>query len=562
LTDSDRARQRWERLVHKYRTVDGQDVVKLCDAGLQWLRANQELVNSLNVFPVPDGDTGTNMVLTMKSAAQEVEGSGEKSVGKIAHAIAHGALMGARGNSGVILSQLWRGVARALEGESVLDVDNLVTALGEARDTAYKGVVRPVEGTILTVSKAVASGAQQARENGATSVLEVLEVLVAKADESVEGTPDLLPVLKEAGVVDAGGKGLFFLLEGMLRLAKRQPLDEAEPAMQPLSAISLSAESELIEPGQDWEVVVDFKTQRDLDIDQLYEDLEALGTSVQLGQGDGMHRMHIHTRDQEQYKPIEYCRSLGTVTRVAIENLMVEGGEHLSDAEESFPFPARIEPDQIAAVVVAPGAGIARVFASLGAAAIVRGGQTMNPSTEEILSALENLPSDKIVILPNNKNILLAARQSAEMTVKQVRIVPSVSVPQGVAAMFALDPDGDIEQVFRAMESAITEPQSGALTTATRSAEIDGVRVKQGQVIGMLDGQLVTAGDSLEPTLIELLRMADTEAAELVTLYYGADLTPAQSNQMADRVRELWPNLEVEVVEGGQPHYSFLVAIE
>jgi DAK2 domain fusion protein YloV len=562
LTDTSRAPERRERLLQKYRTIDGQDLIRLCDAGLQWLRTNQELVNTLNVFPVPDGDTGTNMVLTMKSAATEVEGSGERSLDKIARAVAHGALMGARGNSGVILSQLWRGFARAVEGESVLDVNSLVGALIEARDTAYKGVVRPVEGTILTVSKAIASGAETARLQGAVSVLEVLERIVEAADESVEQTPDLLPVLKEAGVVDAGGKGLFFILEGMLRLAYRKPLDEAAASLQPLSAISPSSESELIEPGQDWEVVVDFESSSDLDIDKLYRDLEALGTSIQLGQGDGMHRMHIHTRDEEQYKPIEYCRSLGTVTRVAIENLMAQQEDRRRQRDEIFPLPARIEPGQIAAVVVAPGPGIARVFASLGAAAIVKGGQTMNPSTQEILSALENLPTDKIIILPNNKNILLAARQAAELTVKEVTVIPSLSIPQGVAAMFALDLDGDFEAVVQAMNSATKEPQSAELTSATRSAEIDGVRVQHGQVIGMLDGRLVAAADSLESALMEVLRIARADEAELVTMYYGADLIPGQSNQIADKVRKRWPNLEVEVIEGGQPHYQLLLAIE
>lgn len=562
MTNSSWAQERRQKLLQKYRTIDGQDLIRLCDAGLQWLRTNQELVNTLNVFPVPDGDTGTNMVLTMKSATSEVEGSGEKSVGKIVHAIAHGALMGARGNSGVIISQLWRGFARALEGEPVLDVDNAVGAFEEARDTAYKGVVRPVEGTILTVSKAIACGAKEARQDGATSVLEVLERIVEAADESVERTPDLLPVLKEAGVVDAGGKGLFFILEGMLRLAQRQPLDEAEASLRPLNEIAISADSDLIEPGQDWEVVVDFKSQSDLDIDKLYRDLEALGTSIQLGQGDGMHRMHIHTRDQEQYKPIDYCRSLGTVTRVSIENLMVQQAARLPAAEESFPFPARIEAGQIAAVVVAPGPGIARVFASLGAAAIVQGGQTMNPSTQEILGAFENLPTDNVIILPNNKNILLAARQAAELTVKRVKVVPSLSIPQGVAAMFALDPDADFEAVAQAMNSAIEEPQSAELTRATRSAEIDGVRVRQGQVIGMLDGRLVAAGDDLESTLMDVLELAVSDEAELITMYYGADLTPGQSNQIADKVRETWPDLEVEVIEGGQPHYQILMAIE
>jgi hypothetical protein len=562
LTDATQPPEQREPLLEEYRTIDGRELIRLCEGGLQWLRTNHDLVNTLNVFPVPDGDTGTNMVLTMKSAVAEVEDSGERAVGKIAHKIAHGALMGARGNSGVILSQIWRGFARALEGESALDVDDFVAALNEARDTAYKGVVRPVEGTILTVTKDIAAGAKKARDEGSTSVLEMLERIVQAADESVERTPDLLPVLKEAGVVDAGGKGLFFLLEGMLRLAYQQPLDEPLATIQSLGALSLATESEHIEPGQDWEVVVDFKPRDPLDIDEFYTQLDEMGTSIQLGEGDGIHRMHIHTRDNEQYRPIDYCRSLGTVTKVAIENLMDQTAGHAAHAETGFPSPASIEPGQIASVVVAPGAGIARVFASLGAAAIVEGGQTMNPSTREILSAFEDLPTDMIVILPNNKNILLAAEQAKGLTVKNVAVVPSLSIPQGVAAMFALEPDGDFDEVVESMRSALDDPKSGAITRATRSVEIDGVQVGEGQVIGLLDGKLVASSDTLEESLMQVIEAGETDEAELITLYYGEDLSPQQANQIADNVRERWSSLEVEVIEGGQPHYQIILAIE
>lgn len=562
MTETTQPPEQRESLLEDYRTIDGRELIRLCQGGLQWLRTNQELVNTLNVFPVPDGDTGTNMVLTMKSAAGEVEDAGERAVGEVAHKIAHGALMGARGNSGVILSQIWRGFARALEGESAMDVDDLVAALNEARDTAYKGVVRPVEGTILTVSKDIASGAQKALDEGTTSVLEMLEKIVQAADQSVERTPDLLPVLAEAGVVDAGGKGLYFILEGMLRLAYQQPLDEPLASIQSLGALSLATKSEHIEPGQDWEVVVDFKPHDSLDIEEFYSQLEEMGTSIQLGEGDGIHRMHIHTPDNEQYLPIDYCRSLGTVTKVAIENLMDQTAAEDVHAETGFPSPASVEPGQIATVVVAPGAGIARVFASLGAAAIVEGGQTMNPSTREILRAFEDLPTDKIVILPNNKNILLAAEQAKDLTVKQVAVVPAISVPQGVAAMFALEPDGDFDEIVESMRSALADPKSGAVTRATRSVELDGVQVKEGQVIGLLDGKLVASSDSLEESLTQVLEAAETNEAELITLYYGEDLSPQQANRIADSVRERWAGQEVEVVEGGQPHYQLILAIE
>lgn len=551
-----------QRLLERYRTVDGQVLRKLTEGGLLWLRTNQQLVNSLNVFPVPDGDTGTNMVLTMQSAWDEIDESGERSIGRLAHQLAHGALMGARGNSGVILSQLWRGFARALDEQPVMDAAAMARALGEARETAYKGVVRPVEGTILTVSTDIAVAAEAATQAGCDSALALLEEVVRAAAESVERTPELLPVLKEAGVVDSGGKGLFFLLEGMLREAYGHPLDQPLAAVQPLSALSLENASEQIEPGQDWEVVVDFRPDSPLDLAAFYTRLEAMGTSIQVGEGDGMYRMHIHVPDDTQYQPIEFIRSLGTVTNVALENLMAQMAERAADRDLRSLRLAKLEAGQIAAVAVAPAMGLAKVFASLGVAGIVEGGQTMNPSTEEILGAFENLPTDRIVVLPNNKNVLLTARQAAELTVKKVAVIPSTSVPQGIAAMLALTPDGDFEATVRAMTAALPAVQTGEVTVATRSVEIDGVAVRQGQAIGLLNGKLAVAADNPEQAVLGVLERLDLSAAELVTLYSGADIGLMQANQVADRIRQAHPSLEIELVEGGQPHYQFIFSVE
>ncbi len=310
------------RLVERYQFIDGKGFRMLIQASLEWLRANQEVVNALNVFPVPDGDTGTNMVLTLQSAVDEIGDSDERAIGKVAHSLAHGALMGARGNSGVILSQLWRGFSRALGEREVMDAQAFAEALDEARETAYKGVIKPVEGTILTVSKDMASAAAAAIDEGTESGFEILEIIVAAAEESVERTPDLLPVLKDAGVVDSGGKGLFFIFEGALRAAYRQPLDQPLMVVQPLSSINLEGAIEAIEPGQDWEVVIDFKPMDTFDLKTFYGRLEDLGTSIQVGEGDGLYRMHIHVPDQTEYEPIEYIKGLGTITRVEIENLM------------------------------------------------------------------------------------------------------------------------------------------------------------------------------------------------------------------------------------------------
>jgi DAK2 domain fusion protein YloV len=550
------------RLVERYRTINGPALRGLVAAGLDWLRTNQQIVNSLNVFPVPDGDTGTNMVLTMQSAVDEVEQLGDRPVGEVAHAIAHGALMGARGNSGVILSQLWRGFSRTLDDRQVMDAAMLVEALQEARDTAYKGVVRPVEGTILTVSKDIAKSACEALENGSDSAFEILDRVVEAASESVDRTPDLLPVLKEAGVVDSGGKGLFLILEGMLRAACRLPLDQPLVSVKPLSSLALDDTLEAIEPGQDWEVVIDFQPAQPLNLDSFYNQLESIGTSIQLGEGDGMYRMHIHVADNREYEPIDYVRSLGSVSKVAIENLMQQMEERNSKHGIEELRLGTIEPDQIAPVAVAPGLGIARIFASLGAVGIIEGGQTMNPSTQEILASFENLPTDKIVLLPNNKNIILAARQAAELTVKKVAVLPSVSVPQGIAAMFAWEPDGEFDHVVQAMTEALGEVHFVEVTTATRSVEIDGVKVKEGQAIGLLDGKLACSGDDLEQVLWNALDQGHAADSELITLYFGADLNSTSAHQLADLIRDRYPQQEVEVLEGGQPHYQLILSIE
>lgn len=541
--------------------IDGQGLKQLAGAGLSWLKTNQQIVNSLNVFPVPDGDTGTNMVLTMQAAYDEVAGSAESNVGKMAHAIAHGALMGARGNSGVILSQIWRGFARALDSQDTLDGISFVRALAQGRDTAYKGVVRPVEGTILTVAKDVAAAAEKALAENDNPV-EILNQVVPAADKSVQHTPELLPVLKEAGVVDSGGKGFYFILEGMLRYINGQSLDLALPAVQPLTAMKLEDTRETIEPGQDFEVVIDFRPFAPLALDRFYSDLEQMGTSIQVGEGDGVYRLHIHVPKEKLYEPIEYTKKLGTFDKATIENLIAQMENLEKGASADQLELAAIEPGQIAVVAISPGPGISRVFASLQVAAIVEGGQTMNPSTQEIVNAFENLPTDKIIILPNNKNIILAAQAASQLTVKKVAVVPSKSIPQGLVAMLRLAPDGDFNSVVSDMTNALQEVETGEITTATRSVEIDGVEVEQGQIIALHNGKLVLAASTLEEACLGLLEKADAANYELITLFYGADINKTEVNRIADIIQSAYPDQEIEVQEGGQPHYQFIISIE
>ncbi|MCX6037745.1 MAG: DAK2 domain-containing protein [Chloroflexi bacterium] len=545
----------------KLTPIDGQALKKLVEAGLTWLRANQQMVNALNVFPVPDGDTGTNMVLTMQSAYNEIDHIGQRGIGQMAAAVSQGALMGARGNSGVILSQLWRGFARALHNHEILDGPALVHAFAEARDTAYKGVVRPVEGTILTVAKDAAAAAAQAIQE-TDDPCEILARVVIEADASVQRTPELLPVLKQAGVVDSGGKGLYFILEGMLRFVHGEPLDTPTATVQPLSAMNLENTMDSIEPGQDYEVVVDFVPREKLDLQKFYGELEKIGTSIQMGEGEGMYRMHIHVPTEKRYEPIDFVMSLGTITKIAMENLLaqMEGIDHKSSGARVEL--ANVEPGKIAVVVVSPGAGISRVFASLGVAAIVEGGQTMNPSTKDILDAFENLPTDKVIILPNNKNIILAAQQAKDVTVKKVYVVPSCSIPQGLAAMMHLNPDGETEAVAAKMSKAIDDVTTIEVTTATRTVEIDGVSVEQGQVIALVNGKLAISAATVEEACLGALAHAHADDYELITLFHGEGLPTTETNRIVDVIRAAYPAQEIELQDGGQPHYQFIISIE
>ena len=540
--------------------INGQSMKRLVEAGLTWLRTNQQTVNALNVFPVPDGDTGTNMVLTMQSAWNEIKDLGHRRISDMAGAVSKGALMGARGNSGVILSQLWRGFARGVHGKDILDGPTLAKAFGEARDTAYKGVVRPVEGTILTVAKEVALATEAALKS-TEDAIQILEVAVRAADAAVQKTPDLLPVLKQAGVVDSGGKGLFFILEGMLRHVYGESLETPLMTVQPISSMQMQDAMEQVEEGQDYEVVVDFLPASDFDLQRFYGQLEQMGTSIQVGEGEGMYRMHIHVPLEKRYEPIDYIMGIGTITKVAMENLLAQMDDIQKSKAGRIPL-TKVEPGQIAVVAVSPGAGLSRIFASLGVAAVVEGGQTMNPSTQDILNSFENLPTDKIIILPNNKNIVMAANQAKDVTVKQVRVVPSKTIPQGLSAMLSLHPDEELNSVAEKMTKALEHVRTGEITTATRSVEIDGVKVESGQVIALLDGKLVASAGSVEEGCMALLEKANAGEQELITLFYGQDLTHAEANRIADVMRNKYSGQEVEVQEGGQPHYQFIIAVE
>lgn len=539
--------------------LDGDGLMLLFEAGLIWLTTNQAYVNSLNVFPVPDGDTGTNMVLTMQAAFSEADQKRSKNAGETARNFAQGALMGARGNSGVILSQIWRGFARALDHYETVDSELLMRAMEEARNTAYKGVVKPVEGTILTVIKDMTTGAQEAQKNG-DSLSAMLVKIVETGDASVKNTPELLPVLKQAGVVDSGGTGLYYIFEGMLRMLRGESLDPSGAILRPLAELDLADAMETVEEGQDYEVVIDFAPFPGFSIEQYYKELEGIGVSIQVGEGDGIYRMHIHTELDRRFEPITYTETQGVVKKIAMENLQDQMDSRKGKAEELVLTP--VVPGEIAVVAVSPGRGLSNIFASLGVAAIVEGGQTMNPSVQELVAAFENLPTDKVIILPNNKNIILAAQNAAKVSVKQIGIIPTRNAPQGFAAMLRLDPEGTIEENVESMNEAIQEVHTGDITISTRSVEIDGVNVEKGEVIALFDGKLVSAAPTIEGALDKLCEVADMDEVERVTLFYGEDLKQNQANQLAKRVQDEYPDVELEIQDGGQPHYQLIVAFE
>lgn len=540
--------------------VDGERFKRLVYAGLIWLRQHQEEINALNVFPVPDGDTGTNMVLTMQSAWEEVAGVDENNVGKVVHRVAHGALMGARGNSGVILSQIWRGMARHLDNKEWLTASDLAAALEEGVRTAYKGVIRPVEGTILTVAREAAEEASLAAGR-TTDLSVVLERAVRRAWDALARTPDLLPVLAEAGVVDAGGQGLCVILEGMMRALRGEVLGETAAAAT-VAGPAFAAEAV---PEEEYGYDVQFLiVGQKLDVEAIRRDIDAMGTSTLVVGDSEMVKVHVHVPDPGV--PLSYAARLGSLRDVVVEDMQAQYREFVRAREQARPTPAMMvsgaPPREVGVVAVVSGDGLEKVFMSLGASAVVPGGQTMNPSTEEILRVVEGLPTPKVVILPNNGNIILAARQAQELSQKEVAVVPTRSIPQGVAALLAFNHQADLEENAEAMARAVEDVRTGEVTTATRDAKLNGVTVRQGQIIGLEDDQLVASGDTVDEVVEALLDRMGVADLEIVTLYYGADVRQEEAEALAARLQEKYPDQTFEVVYGGQPHYFYILSAE
>jgi DAK2 domain fusion protein YloV len=536
------------------RLCDGQELKHLLRYGLAWLERHQEAVNVLNVYPVPDGDTGTNMLLTMQSAYEEVKDSPEKEAGAVAQKIAHGALMGARGNSGVILSQIFRGFARSMDGTKAFDTVQASAALREAAATAYKGVIKPVEGTILTVAREAAEASVTAAASS-RDLRYVLEQVVREARASVMRTPSLLPVLAEAGVVDAGGQGLLIILEGMLRYTKGE---QVEADTEFASAVDLHALRPEGEMGYGYDVQFIIHGES-LDIAQIREAISRMGDSA-LVVGDSR-AVKVHVHSPEPGTPINYGATVGSLSRVVVENMQEQYQSFLQSRAQRPAVPA--EPlSGIGTVVVAPGQGLMSVFESLGASAVISGGQTMNPSTEDLLQAVESVASDEVIIIPNNKNIIMAAEQAGSLSKKKVEVVPTITVPQGIAALLALNYQAPLAANARVMAEAAAAIQTAEITTAVRSAQINGIKVQKGEVIGLVDGKLDMKGDSPAQVARAALQRMRAEEHEIITVYYGEAITADQAQQLADEVKNLYPEQEIEVVDGGQPHYYYILSVE
>ena len=563
--------------VHEeYKNLNGQDLKWMVKASLASLRRHKDAINALNVFPVPDGDTGTNMMLTMTSAWEDIENLPHEGIGEIAEQVAQGALMGARGNSGVILSQIWRGLAKGLAGKESVEVPELANALQAASDTAYQGVVKPVEGTILTVIRETAAEMLGVAESGTDDMRDFFQQLVQVAKASESRTPSLLAVLREAGVVDAGGQGLVVIFEGMWHSLEGIEVDENERLSQVVdlsqsSQMDLDQGHEHIHFDRNYPYDVQFIVEgQDLDVTSIRTGIENLG-DCPLTVGDSQTiKVHVHVADPGV--PISYGAQHGALRDVVVENMQAQYQEFITgrnthpvigpDEEPQSPPGLDLEPDEIGVVVVAAGEGMANIFSSLGASFVVRGGQTMNPSTADIMEALEQLPTERVIVLPNNKNIFMAAEQAAALSQKEVAVLRTRSMAQGVGALLFLNPQAELDDNVAAMEEAAQEIISGEVTRAVRSATVNGVEVRDGDAIGLLAGKMVTSGESFEEIVKKLLVLAKAEERELITLYFGDTVTEDTAEALASDLRAEYSELEFEVIFGGQPHYPYLVSIE
>ena len=534
--------------------VDGPLFKQALLGSLSWLSANHEEVNRLNVFPVPDGDTGTNMLLTLQSAVEDIKESNAAEVSKIAKLASHGSLMGARGNSGVILSQIFRGFARAVEGKSELTPRELAAAFEEAANAAYRAVNKPTEGTILTVAREAGRAASAAASEADASVPGVIAAAAAGARAAVIKTPSQLQILRDAGVVDAGGFGLQIILEGMLKTVEQ---DESFKIETPAGA-PRPAQVVLDLPEGGWGYCTEFLIEGNkLDVDRIRGEIEAMGNSVLVVGEPELVKVHVHTDDPTAV--ITHAGRFGKLLKLNVGDMSTQH-KRILDSEAAAGRPPRS--NGVGLVAVVAGSGLVDIFRGLGVDAIVEGGQTMNPSTQDMLTAVDGVPYNEVVLLPNNGNVILAASQVPSLTKKKVHVIETHSVPQGVAAVVAFRPDRNAAENVAAMKAEAARVQTIEVTHAVRDTRSNGLKVKKGDVIGLINDKLEFAGTDYAEVVNKALGKLGPDAYELVTVYRGQGASDDELANLESAIKANFPGLEVEVQQGGQQHYPFILSVE
>ena len=554
-------------------SIDGKRFAEMVIQGANRLSANAKLVDSLNVFPVPDGDTGTNMNLSMTSGAKEVKNNVQDHIGKVGSSLAKGLLMGARGNSGVILSQLFRGFAKNIEPKASIDSKEFALAFEAGVETAYKAVMKPVEGTILTVARE-ASKAGLAASETETDIIAIMEAIVKEAKASLKRTPDLLPVLKEVGVVDSGGQGLVFVYEGFLAELKGEKLAETPESMPKMDEL-VKAEhhmnvqghmkTEDIEFGYCTEFMVRFEPEKiaenPFDEEQFRNDLSQYGDSLLVIADDDIVKVHVHAENPGNC--LNYGQKYGSLIKIKVENMREQHSsivnETTNDLREAVPTKA--EKKDFGVVAIAMGEGIADLFRSIGADVVIEGGQTMNPSTEDIVKAIESINADHVYILPNNKNIIMAAEQASEVMEQAVTVIPSKTIPQGLTALLSFNPAGSVSENTDIMMDALNNVITGQITFAVRDTNIEGLEIEKNDYMGLIDGKIkVKNKDRVEAAKQVLENILGD--AEILTILYGEESSQEEVDQLINYCAEAYPDVEVEVHNGKQPLYSYIFAAE
>lgn len=545
-------------------TVDAKMLSRMFLSGAKNLEAKKEWINELNVFPVPDGDTGTNMTLTIMAAASEVSALSDPTMKTLAKAISSGSLRGARGNSGVILSQLLRGFTKSIEHHEKVDAMAFARAFEKGVETAYKAVMKPKEGTILTVAKGAAIKALEIAEDSENLETFFADV-IAEAEAVLSRTPDMLPVLKEAGVVDSGGQGLLEVLKGAFDgyLGKEIDLNFEKPAHAAMSK-PMSAEESNIKFGYCTEFIIMLEKEFSEKEEKAFKEyLLSIGDSLVVVADDEIVKVHVHTNAPGE--AIQKALTYGQLSNMKIDNMRLEHHERLiKDAEKVAAQQAKEEPQkEVGFISVSVGEGMGDIFRELGADYLIEGGQTMNPSTEDVLQAISHVNAKNIFIFPNNKNIILAANQARDLTEdKNIVVIPTKTIPQGITALISYVPDKTVEQNTEEMLEAMTHVKTGQVTYAVRDTKIDDKEIRQGDIMGIGDKGILAVGQGIEDITVETLKEMVDEDTEIISIYYGADITEEDAQQLCERLEELYPDFDVEINNGGQPIYYYVVSVE